>query len=207
MLTPLYLPRTLAAGQTLAIDAYGRYILVASISASTLELSIGGEPFQQVLAGEHIDTEDRRYHDLRLRNAGIVPSNVVIVLSDARVDLQAVGGILAGIAASLVSIDQEISGAAAAAVAGQLADTVCAVTPGPATLLFAANPARTEVEIFAPRTNGAGLIYLGITIARATVIDKFWVLSAGEPWWSNREKGGIFACSSTGAEIVNGREC
>lgn len=207
MLTPRYVSETIAAGVALPVDAYGRHILVVSISASTIQLSIGSDPFEQVVAGQHIDTENRAYSKVRIRNAGLVPSTVVLIFAETWVDMQSNGGILAGIAASLISIDQEISGSAAAAVAGQLADTPCVVTPGPGTPLFAANPDRTEIEIHAPRTNGAGLIYLGITAARSIAVDKFEVLSAGESWFSNREKGAIFACSSTGAEIVNGREC
>ncbi len=208
MLTPRYFSRTIGAGLIDApITAYGRHILIASISASTIQMSIDDGPPQQIIGGEHVDVGDNRYNRIVLRNTGAAGSTVVLFLSDVWVGLEAMGGILAGIAASLVSIDQEISGAAAAAVAGQLADTVCPITPGPAQLLFAANAARTSIQIHAPRTNGAGLIYLGITAARATAIDKFEVLSAGESWEDLREKGGIFACSSTGAEIVNGKEC
>ncbi len=207
MLTPRYVSETIAAGVTLPVDAYGRHILVVSISASTIQLSIGSDPFEQVVAGQHIDTENRAYSKVRVRNAGGVASTVVLIFAETWVDMQSNGGILAGIAASLVSIDQEISGSAAAAVAGQLADTICAITPGPATPLFAANPDRTEIEIQADLANGAEVIYLGITNARATAIDKFMILAAGDVWWSNREKGGIFACSSAGAGVVYGREC
>lgn len=209
MLTPLYFSRTLAAGARDSICAYGRHIFVASVSASTINLGIGDDPPQQVLARERIDCGDRQYSRIVLQNAGLVPSTVVLILSETLVELndQDAAAQLVAIHGHVESIDQEISGAAAAAVAGQLADTVCAITPGPGTAIFAANATRTEIEISAPTTNGAGLIYLGITAARATAVDKFIVLSAGESWWSDREKGAIFACSSTGAEIVNGREC
>jgi hypothetical protein len=207
MLTPQFITRTILAGASARIRAYGRHILVVGISASTVQLSIDDDSPQQITARQHIDCEGRRYSSIILTNAGAAPSTVSVIVSETMVEIQGDDSLLPGIAASLVSIDQEISGSAAAAVAGQLADTVCAVTPGPATLLFAAKASRTEIEIHAPRTNGAGVIYLGITAARAKLVDKFEVLSAGESWYSDREKGAIYASSSTGAEICNGREC
>ena len=207
MQTASYISRTLLAGASTPVTIFARHIVVASISASTLELGIQDDPPQQILAGQHIDCEKRKYDRFVLRNAGAVTATVVLLVSDTWISLEASGGLLAAMAASLVTINQQSAGSAAAAIGGQLADTICPITPGPGVLLFAAKPLRTEVEIFAPRTNGAEVVYLGITAARATVIDKFYVLSAGEPWWSDREKGAIYACSSTGAEIVNGREC
>ncbi|MCU0916914.1 MAG: hypothetical protein MUC88_20490 [Planctomycetes bacterium] len=208
MLTPRYFTQTILAGALgPPIAALGRYITILSISASTITLSIDDDPPQQMISGLQIDTEGRPYTRLRFANTGGVAATIVLMLSETIVVDTRQNPLVGAMAANLASIDQEISGAAAAAVAGQLADTVCAVTPGPGTAIFAANANRTEIEITAPTTNGAGLIYLGITAARATAVDKFIVLSAGESWWSDREKGAIFACSSTGAEIVNGREC
>jgi hypothetical protein len=207
MLTPRYETRTIANGTATTIRAYGRHILIASISASTLTLSLDDDQPQRILAGLHIDCADRKYTRITLSNTGAVASTVVLVISEVLVDLQSNGGILAGMAASLVSIDQEISGSAAAAVAGQKADIVCPLAPAAGTLIFAANANRTEIEISAPPKNGAGVVYLGVTAARCTVADNFKVLRAGESWWSEREKGAIYAASSTGAEVVNGREC
>jgi hypothetical protein len=206
MLTPRYVSVTVPAGQDLPVDGYGRHILVVSISASTIELSIGADPFEQIVATEQIDCEERRYSRVRVRNVGGVASTVVLIFSETKVSLQGDGGILTSINANLVSINQEISGSAAAAVAGQLADTVCpAAAPG--VQLFAANPNRTEIEITADLVNGAEVIYLGITDARCVAVDKFVPLAAGDSWSSVREKGAIFATSSAGTGIVNGKEC
>jgi hypothetical protein len=207
MLTPHYVSVTVPAGQALPVDGYGRHILIVSISASTMQLSIGSDPFEQIVATEQIDCEDRRYSRVRLRNVGAVAATVVLIFSQTKVSMQGDGGILTSINTNVVSINQEISGSAAAAVAGQLADTVCPVTPGPGQLLFAANPNRTEIEVQADLANGAEVVYLGVTNARATAIDKFYILAAGGNWWSNREKGAIYACSSLGTGIVYGREC
>jgi hypothetical protein len=202
-------PRTetfvLAASATLKIPIGGKYLQVRSCTAASFECSFEHDAFSTFYPGTTYPSRDG-FDYIRVRDSlGAGCMLILTFLEELGGD--AAGATLAGIAASLVSINQEISGSAAAAVAGQLADTVCAVTPGPATLLFAANVNRTEIEIHAPRTNGAGLIYLGITAARAKAVDKFEVLSAGESWYSDREKGSIYACSSTGAEICNGREC
>jgi len=202
-------PRTetfiLAAGQLLKVPIEGRYLMVRSCTAASFEAKFDNDAFSTFFAGTTYPARDG-FDVVWLRDSLGAGCTIVLTFLD-ELGGDAAGAVLASMAASLASIDQEISGSAAAAVAGQLPDTVCAVTPGPATLLFAAKASRTEIEIHAPRTNGAGVIYLGITAARAKLVDKFEVLSAGESWYSDREKGAIYACSSTGAEIVNGREC
>jgi hypothetical protein len=203
-LTPRCFPLALAAGGVAEINAYGRHILIASITASTIALSLDDDPPQQVLAGEHMDCEEYRYHRILITNTGGVATAVVILLSPMRVDIESTGGLLAAIAGSLVNIDQEISGGPATL---QVPDLILPVTPGPGLPILPVNPLATEREITAPPTNGAGLVYLGITAARSIAIDKFITLAAGDIWWSEREKGAVFGCSSTGAEIVNAREC
>lgn len=205
MITPRYFSRTLAAGASARISVYGRHILIASISASSFALGIDDDPPHQLIPGEHIDCEDHKYAWLFVTNIGLVPGTIVFKLADTWIDLNSDGGILAGIAASLVSIDQELSGAATVA-AGQLADTICAQTGVGTTTLFAANANRTEVEIKASLANGAEIVYLGFAAAHCTAADKFYELAAGDVWWSNREKGAIIACSDLGTGVAFGSE-
>jgi len=186
-------------------EVAGRYVKIVSMTVASVLLQFDNGILRRVTPGDCYPGPKKGFKTIRIVS-DLGGCTVVLHTSPEPISGSDTST-LAAMAVSLASINQEISGAAAAAVAGQLADTICPITPGPGVLLFAANPLRTEVEIFAPRTNGAGLVYLGIRGTRATVADKFGVLSAGEPWSSVREKGAIYACSSTGAEIVNGREC
>lgn len=201
MITPRFFTRTMLAGASARLDISGRYITIASISSSTVAIAIEDESPEQIVNGITIDC-NRRIKQFRLVNTGGVASTVIGFVSDFPVDLTD-NAWTALISGYLLNIEQEISGGATAL---QLADTVCPVTPGPGVQVFAANAAREQVEVSAPPKNGAGVVYLGITAARCNLVDNFKVLRAGESWWDEREKGAIFACSSTGAEVVNGRE-
>jgi hypothetical protein len=203
MLTPQYLARTILAGaQDQAIQRYGRFISILSISASTITLAIDDEPPQQIVNGLQIDCENRRYKQIRLANVGGAPSTVILMLSETPLrDLR--GDALTGaMAASLANIEQEINGSDAPT---QVADLLLPITPGPGLQIFAANAARTEVEVTSPRKN-AGTIYLGITAARATLVDNFYTLSPGGIWYSDRAKHAVFACGSDALQFANGKE-
>jgi len=202
-------PRTetiiLAPGTDGKLDVPGRYLTIRSCSVASFEFAFENESW--VLGFRRVtypSVEEFAYVRFRDRLGG--GCTIVVTIADV-LGVEAASDVLDSIDGHLEQIDQEISGAAADPVTGQLADTVCPITPGPGVALFAANSNRTEIEISSPSKNGAGLVYLGITAARANAVDNFKVLQAGESWWSEREKQAIFASSSTGAEVVNGREC
>jgi hypothetical protein len=204
MKTPQYITRTLLAGGFASITAPGRYLTIASISASTISVGLDGDTPERVIAGGRTYNA-RGFRLLRVQNTGAVPSTFVFVVSEDEYSLSdsANAVILAAISSSLLGMEQEIIGGPATA---QLADLLLPITPGPGLQIFAANALRKEIEITAPETN-AGYVYLGITAARSTAVDKFVVLYPGGIWWSEREKGAIFGCGSDALENVNGREC
>jgi len=182
----------------------GRYVKIVSCSVASVLMGFDGQAPQRVYAGDAYRGPEAGFRSLKfLTDLGAC--TVVVQVSGQPIS----GGdvvVAPAMAASLASIDQEISGAAADPVTGQLVDTICnAAAPG--TPLFAANPARTEIEITADLANGAEVIYLGITNARCVAADKIVALAAGDSWSSVREKGAIFATSSAGTGVVSGREC
>lgn len=196
----------LAPGETKSVYYIGRWVTVLSNTAATVSMAFDGDGFTPVLPGISYPAADGRFDRVRFQDTSGAGCTIVVILSDEQAPDNRGNPLAAAMAASLASINQEISGSAAAAVAGQLADTVCpAVAPG--VQLFAANPNRTEIEITADLVNGAEVIYLGITDARCVAVDKFVPLAAGDSWSSVREKGAIFATSSAGTGIVNGKEC
>jgi len=204
MRTPQTAVLAIPAGPGLVVPLAGKWLEIIVCSAANLLVGFDQDPPQLMYPGRGYPAggPNRAFQSVRLVDVSGAGCTVTVVISD-----EPLAGQEQGLLVGIQQIAQQIAGAAADPVTGQLADTVCPITPGPGQLLFAANPLRTEVEITAPPSNGAGLIYLGITAARATAVDKFIALPAGTPWWSEREKQAIYGCSSTGAEIVNGREC
>jgi hypothetical protein len=204
MLTPRYITKTINSGASETVRTYGRHILIVSISASTMTLSIDDDPPQQIAVREHIDCEDRKYNRITLANTGLVVSTITLFVSEVFVDLQSDDGqILAALAASAANIEQEVAGSATAT---QKVATNVARTGVGNTLIFAANVNRTEVEISAPESNG-GYVYLGISGAHCAVADCFFVLYPGGVWWTDRYKGAIYACGSDANQFAQGREC
>lgn len=202
MLTPLYFARTLAAGGVASLDGYGRYILIASITASTIQLSINDEPFQQVTARERIDCGKRPYHRVILRNAGLVAATITGFQSEEPVSVDDDAALMPAIAASLASIDQEISGAGALT---QLALVNVAITGGAGTQLFAANAARRLISLSTPPTNG-GFVYLGDAAGNVSATDFLDVLYPGSNWYDERYKGAVFAVGNDALEWIGGYE-
>jgi hypothetical protein len=202
--TPRVRTTTIAASSRTTVSDYGRWFTVLSVTgAATVNVGVGEDVPQPMPAGIcfGLPQDTAYFRRIVLHNPGVAPITVVHAISEEPIN-ESQAAVFAAMAASLSNIEQELNGA----VGAQVADLVLAVTPGPATLIRAANTSRTEIEITAPVTNGAGLVYLGITAARATAVDKFIILAAGDVWWSEREKGAVYGCGSTGAEIVNARE-
>ena len=109
MLTPRYFVRTLAAGTFATIQAYGRYISVISINASTLTMSIDDEPPQQIVSGTQMDCEEQHYSRLTFRNTGGVPATLILILSIKPLHDMRGDALLAAMAASLAAIDIDTS--------------------------------------------------------------------------------------------------
>ena len=178
MLTPFYIARTIAAGASVRISTYGRHILIASISASTIQLSLDDDSPSRSSRGSISIARTAATRPLGCSTPGRLPRRCRSSFRK-RGSIWRVTTVSSPRSRRAWSRSIRRSRLAAAAVAGQLADTVCVITPGPATLLFAANRPDGSRDS-APRTNGAGLIYLGIMDARAKAVDKFTALSAGE---------------------------
>lgn len=205
MKTPRYYSRTIAAGAYTQIAGPGRYVTIASISASTIVLSIDGESENQIIAGQKLVQPDS-FNLLRFRNSGGVASTIVVIISDEDVNLveAANAAILAAIAASAASIDADTNRLLGVAAATVIADTVVAATGGAGTLLAAANPARRMIEIQALETNG-GLVYIGKD-ATVSATNKMAVLPAGASWYDEYYTGAVYAVGNDAAESVCGYE-
>jgi len=204
MRTPQTAVLVIPAGPGVVVPLAGRWVEIIECSAPNLLVGFDQDQPQLMypVRGYPAGGKDRLFQSVRLVDNSGAGCTATVVVSDEPLAGQA-QGLLAGVE----SIDQEISGAAADPVTGQLAPIVCPITPGPGQLLFAGNPDRTSVWLHAPRANGAGLIYIGITAARCQAADYYEILSAGESLEDLREKGPLYACSSTGAELVSGKEC
>jgi hypothetical protein len=200
-LTPRYFTQTLGAGARREINAYGRYITIVQISASTVTLSIDDDPPQVLVNGLQIDCEDRRYGRLELTNTGGVAAIVTLYVSETRIIDLRDNAVVAAMAASLANIEQELNGAAGMTI---LPRTNIGITGGAATQLFAANAARGIVQIQAYEGNG-GYVYLGDTVG-VTSVTAFGVLLPGDPWWEERYKGPVFAVGDDALEWVTGYE-
>lgn len=203
--TPQTRTYVLGAGLREPVQIPGAWLEIISCTSPTILVGFNSDQPQVCYPGRGYPGPVGGFTGFVLVDSG-AGCTVVVTVSDSPLAGQS-AGILTAMAASLSSIDQEVSGAAADPVTGQLGPTPCAATPGPGTLLFAANPDRTEVEIVAAFANGAEMVYLGVTDARCSAVDHWYPLAAGEPWWSNREKGAIYACSDLGTGVVTGREC
>ncbi len=201
MRTPQTASVTIGASADVKIPFAGKWLEIIACSAANLLAGFDQDPPQLMFPGRGYPAGGpaRAFSSVRLVDNSGAGCTATVVVSD-----EPLAGQEQGLLAGVEAIAQEISGAAATL---QVADLILPATPGPGLQILAVNGTRTECEIHAPRTNGAGLVYLGITAARCIATDKFEVLSAGESWFSDREKGAIFGCSSTGAEIVVAKEC
>lgn len=201
--TPLVnLTVTVPAGLTgIVVDVPGKHVKIVSCTAASVLMGFDAGNVERVYPDDCYAGPVAGFKSLRFM-ADVGACTVVIQVSEQPI----LGGSvtsLTPVIGSLAAIEQEIIGGVAT---GQLADLLLPASPAAGLQVFAANPNRKEVEITAPETN-AGYVYLGITAARCTAVDKFFVLYPGGVWWSEREKGAIFASGSDAFENVNGREC
>lgn len=197
MRTPRYESRTIAAGGFSRIGAYGKYITVVSISASTIALGIDDEPPQQIVPGLQFPIVEP-YQRLILWNTGAVPSTVVIYIGDVPMTLASDSQFTA-ILASLVAIQNKTVLQPPYGTLVEVGQTLVAQTGVGATQIVAANALNCEVEIVADMGN-AGYIYLGETNAVTQALS-FTELQAGASW-NRKWNGDVWACSTGGVEIV-----
>jgi hypothetical protein len=203
MKTPRYFSRAIAAGAFVQIGARGNYLIVASISASTIVVSLDGENEEQVIAGQKIYCR-QAFSLLRIRNSGGAPATIVFFVTEDAMDLvdAANAAVLAAIAASVAGVDADTNRLLGIAAGTLLADTTVAATGGVGTLLFAATATRRLVQIQALTTNG-GTIYLGFTNAVSSV-SKIAELPAGASWYEEYYTGAVYAVGNDAAEVVCG---
>lgn len=191
---------TVPAGTTGVIEPTpGRHVKIVSCTVASVLLGFDGLSPQRAFQGDCYAGPDGGFQSIRLFD-DVGACTVEVQISDQPIS-GSDGSTAAAILTQLTAINQEISGG----IGTLLADTVCAVTGGAGTPLFAANPNRALVEIQADLLNGAERIYLGRTAA-VSAVNKFYTLAAGDPWWDEREKGAIFAVSDLGTGLVCGRE-
>jgi hypothetical protein len=201
MLTPQYIVRTIAAGaSTPRIAVYGRHLLIASISASTIRLSVDNDSPEQVLPRQHIDCEDRRYSSLTLFNVGAAPSTVALIVSETRVDLESDDSQFSAMAASLADIDTNVKPFANHLRIPQTTIAQIGAAP-PFTQIVTAAATTREVEIVCGSGN-AGYIYLACA-NDVTDVKSFTELAAGAAW-NRKTRLPVFACSTNGNETVRG---
>ncbi len=201
MLTPRYISRTLAAGAIARIDAYGQHILIVTISASTVALGLDDDPPQQLVAGQHIDVGDRKYRQIILQETGGIGCTVVMLVSTVYVDLQYTGGVLGGMAASLIAIDADLELLKPPSVGTIIPLGAVAQTGIGSTQLVTAAGVNRKCLVQADQDN-TGSVYLAYTNA-VTAALSFCRLLPGESWM-DEWAGNIWACSTNGTEQVRG---
>lgn len=197
MRTPRYESRTIAAGGFSRIGAYGKYITVVSISASTVLLGIDDEPPQQIVPGLQFPIV-QNYQRLTLWNTGAVNSTVVLYIGDVPMQLASDSQFTA-ILAALTAIQTKVALQGPYGTIVEVGQTVVAQTGVGATQIITANALNCEVEIVCDAGN-AGYIYLGETNA-VTLAASFTELQAGASW-NRKWNGDVWACSTNGTEIV-----
>ena len=197
--TPKTITTVLTANQILPIQESGVGIHVVSCTVPYINIGLDSDSPQRFYTGCNLNPpKGFRFFVLQDTGPGCT---VVLRVSQYPADEQG-SAILNGMAASLVSIDHEISGGGAPV---QLADLLLPASPAAGGLVFAAAAARAEIEVTSPRKN-AGTIYLGIAAARCSLIDNFFAMAPGGSWTSQREKRAIYASGSDAFQIINGKE-
>lgn len=197
MRTPRYESRTIAAGGFSRIGAYGKYITIVSISASTVLFGIDDEPPQQIVPGLQFAI-DRSYQRLTLMNTGGVPSTVVIYIGDVPITLASDSQFTA-ILASLMAIQTKTALQGPYGTVVEVGQTLVAQTGVGSTQIIAANALNCEVEIVCDMANG-GYVYLGETNA-VTLAASITEMQAGGSW-NRKWNGDVWACSTNGTELV-----
>jgi hypothetical protein len=201
--TPRQETITLTPNQRRPMPISGRWLMIISNTVATVDVAFDNDAFTPMLAGIPYPATDGQFEQVLFQDTLGAGCTIVALFSDDQAPDMRGGPLAAAIAASLANIEQEIIGGPTTL---QLPNLLLPATPGPGLQIFAANAAGKETELFAPETNG-GFVYLGITAARCTGVDSFWVLYPGGGWWSEREKGAIFGCGSDAVENVKGRQC
>jgi len=206
MKTPRYFTQTLAAGAYWTIGAFGRFVNVLTVSASTIQVAIDDDPLQQVTPGMQLEVPES-YQRIVFYNAGAVASTVVVYIADRPVTMTS-DSLVAAMVASLANIETDIDDYQAATTTPTVLNKTNVAdgsVPAAATLLFAANGDRKPVEIVAAEDNG-GYVYIGLTNAVTPTVAVAAVLLPGGAWWSQNWKGGVWACGSDALQNVYGNE-
>lgn len=189
MKTPRYVSRTITAGSYASIGVRGKYLMVVSISASTIHLGFDDETPQQVLQGLALVMPDD-YKQLRLFNAGAATSTVVLYVADNPLDLLT-SAVLAAIQTLLTP----------GTTLTPIADVTLAATGGAGTLIVAANTARKAVVVFADEDN-TGDVFLGPTNAVSDA-NKIGMLTATGSW-RETYTGALYGVGNDAAQVVCG---
>jgi len=192
MKTPRYVTRTLAAGAYAPIGASGKYLMIASISASTIELAVDDETPQQILQGLAM-IMPTGYTRIVLRNAGAVASTVVLYIAENPLDL---------LTSAVLSAIQQLLTPATAKTGSQ--SGAIAQTGVGTTAILAANTARKGGFVQASIDN-AGRVWLGTTNL-VTAATSWFELLPGATSPDLRDTVAVWACSENGTETVRYHE-
>ena len=201
MRTPRYITRTLAAGAYDVVEAYGQYITIVSISASTIQLAIDDDAPQQIIAGLRFEIRGS-YTRLQLLNSGAVASTVIMYVADVPVDLTS-DSLFTAILASLTAIQADVDIVTPGATMTQTDHNPVAQTGVGTTQILAANANRKWALVTADLTN-AGNVYLDPTNAVTAASNFFGMMAGGS--WREQYTGAIHACSDNGTEIIHAYE-
>lgn len=181
--TPLYFNPVLPAGTIYRIQAYGKYVLVLTISASTIQLGIDDENPQTISPGLRIPAAGDHFERLVLVNTGAAAAAVELMVSDTPIDLATTAAILAALIGPTVAIyyDELVVGAAAAQV-------------------MAINTGRSCATVQAKASNG-GIIYIGYDNLVTTT---HWnlCLEAGQGYTWDDYRGPIWAYGSIAGQLL-----
>jgi len=180
-------------------EVAGRYVKIASATVASVLLQFDNGILRRVWPGDCYPGPQTGFKTIRI--VSDLGACTVVLHTSPESITGSDALMMTAMAASLVNIEQEISGGGAPT---QLADLLLPASPAAGAQIFAANAAETEIEITVPRSN-AGTVYLGITAARCTAVDKFCTLGPGGIWYSNRAKHAVFGSGSDAFQVVNGK--
>jgi hypothetical protein len=182
---PRYFNPTIAAGGIARISAHGNYVLVLTISASTIAMGIDDDLPQQVCPGLRIPLE-KPCERIQLINIGAVASVVELLVSDTPIDLATTAAILAALIGPTTATyydELDVDAAPAAAV-----------------LVMAANTGRSCCAVQAKISNG-GIIYIGYDNLVTTT---HWNLNleGGQGYTWDDYRGDIWAIASINNQML-----
>ena len=191
----------LAAGQTLPFPILGRWILILSNTAASVDVAFDNDAFSPMTAGVPYPASDGQYSVVRFRDTLGAGLTLVVIFSDDQCPDNRGSPLMAAIAASLVSVDAHLDAVEIPDTPAVFVLSVIAQTGVGSAQIVTAVAGQKKVLVQADHDN-AGSIYLGFDVG-VTAATAFARLTPGDSW-QEQWAGDVFACSENGTEQARG---